>query len=57
MTGQLVRTLADEHAAAGTHTIGWDGTDSSGDRVARGVYFVRMAAGDFRASEKIVLLK
>jgi hypothetical protein len=57
VTGQLVRTLIDERASAGVHTIGWDGTDSSGDRVARGVYFVRMAAGSFKASEKIVLLK
>ncbi len=57
VTGQLVRTLCDEYASAGTHAIGWDGTDSSGGKVARGIYFVRMAAGDFRASEKIVLLK
>jgi hypothetical protein len=57
VTGQLVRTLVEGHSQAGTHSIGWDGTDSSGDRVARGVYFVRMAAGEFRASEKVVLLK
>jgi len=57
VTGQLVRTLVDEDISAGAHNVGWDGTDSSGDRVARGVYFVRMAAGEFRASEKIVLLK
>jgi hypothetical protein len=57
VTGQLVRTLYDDHAAAGAHSVAWDGTDSFGSEVARGVYFVRMSAGDFRASEKIVLLK
>ena len=57
VTGQLVRTLYDDHASAGSHSIGWDGTDSSGGQVARGVYFVRMSAGEFRASEKLVLLK
>ncbi len=57
VTGQLVRTLYDDHAAAGIHSLAWDGTDSSGRAVARGVYFVRMSAGDFRASEKLVLLR
>jgi hypothetical protein len=57
VTGQLVRTLHDAEAAAGVHRLEWDGSDSSGRRVARGVYFVRMETGDFRASEKVVLLK
>jgi hypothetical protein len=57
VTGQLVRTLYDDHAAAGTHSLKWDGMDAFGSNVARGVYFVRMAAGGFRASEKLVLLK
>ena len=57
VTGQLVRTVYDAQASAGTHRVEWDARDSSGNRVARGVYFVRMEAGDFRASEKLVLLK
>jgi hypothetical protein len=57
VTGQLVRSLLDAQASPGTHAIEWDGRDSFGSSVARGVYFVRMSAGDFRASEKIVLLR
>jgi flagellar hook assembly protein FlgD len=26
---------------AGEHTLEWDGTDDTGSKVARGVYFVR----------------
>lgn len=57
VTGQLVRSLYDAPASAGTHSMEWDGKDSFGRDVARGVYFVRMSAGDFRASEKLVLLR
>ena len=57
VTGQLVSRLYDSHASPGTHSVMWDGTDFSGSAVARGVYFVRMEAGDFRASEKLVFLK
>jgi hypothetical protein len=57
VNGQLVRTLFESTAPAGVGVIDWDGTDSGGERVARGVYFVRMEAGEFKASEKVVLLK
>ena len=57
VNGQLVRTVHDSQVAAGTHSVAWDGTDSNGARVARGVYFCRMNADEFSATEKVVLLK
>ncbi len=57
VNGQLVRTVQDGQVAAGTHSVAWDGTDSNGARVARGVYFCRMNADEFSATEKVVLLK
>jgi len=41
----------------GVHRVVWDGTTDSSDRAASGVYFVRMEAAGFSASEKLVLLK
>jgi len=38
----------------GFHTIQWRGETGSGAPLASGVYFVRMRAGDFTASKKIV---
>jgi len=55
LTGALVRTLVDEGQEAGARTVAWDGRDSRGERVARGVYLCRLEAGRYRASEKIVL--
>ncbi|MGD9141299.1 MAG: FlgD immunoglobulin-like domain containing protein [bacterium] len=57
VNGQLVRTLHDGQVDSGNHRFAWDGTDSNGARVARGVYFCRMNADEFSATEKVVLLK
>ncbi|MFN8586943.1 MAG: FlgD immunoglobulin-like domain containing protein [Candidatus Eisenbacteria bacterium] len=42
VTGRQIRTLADRSFAAGTHSLTWDGSDDSGNQVARGVYFARI---------------
>ncbi len=57
LAGRRVRTLVDMPLPAAEHEVVWNGTDDAGARVASGVYFVRMVAGDFTASEKLVLLK
>ncbi|MEA1997591.1 MAG: FlgD immunoglobulin-like domain containing protein, partial [Gemmatimonadota bacterium] len=55
--GRLVRTLVSESREAGAYSVFWDGTDEGGRRVASGLYFYRMRAGDFSKIRKMVLLK
>ncbi len=55
--GQKVRTLIDEVRGAGEHAIEWDATSYAGDRVASGIYFYRLTAGDYVVSKKMTLLK
>jgi hypothetical protein len=55
--GRLVRTVLSGQVEGGSHQVAWDGRDDAGSRVARGVYFCRMTAGEFSATEKVVLLK
>jgi hypothetical protein len=57
VTGRLVRRLADEDMAAGEHLRSWDGRGEAGVRAAGGVYFVRLEIGDFRQTERIVLMR
>ncbi|MEW6685101.1 MAG: FlgD immunoglobulin-like domain containing protein [Candidatus Edwardsbacteria bacterium] len=57
ITGQLVKTLVNKDRKMGRYEVRWDGTDESGKRVADGVYFYRLTAGDFTAIKKMVLLR
>jgi hypothetical protein len=41
VTGRKIRNLADRIFPAGEHSLQWNGTDDAGNKVARGVYFVR----------------
>jgi len=55
--GALVRRLADQTMSAGDHNIVWDGVDDAGRPATSGIYFVRMIAGRYTDTRKIVMLK
>jgi hypothetical protein len=55
--GAFVVRLAHGHHAAGGYEVRWSGLDAGGARVASGLYFCRLAAGDAVLTRKMVLLK
>lgn len=56
--GRTVRTLMDETAMAGSHTLFWDGRDDDGAVIASGVYFARLRVdGQVSQIRSMVLLK
>ena len=55
--GQRVRELLHAPREAGTHAISWDGANDAGQRVAAGVYIVRLNAGKFVAEKKMTLVR
>ena len=57
IAGRKVVTLVDDGLGAGRHLVEWTGRDADGQRVASGVYFYRMRAGEEEFSRKMVLLK
>ena len=57
VAGQRVRLLIDGRQASGSYAAVWDGRDDAGRRVGSGTYLVRLQAGAFEQSRKIVLLK
>jgi hypothetical protein len=57
LTGRVVRTLADGVMRPGRYSARWSGADDRGRSLANGVYFVRMMAGDYRSTEKVVFQK
>lgn len=57
VAGALVRSLVNSEKAAGRYTVTWDGQDEAGERVASGVYFYRLTAGEFSQTRKLTILK
>ena len=55
--GQKVKSLVSGELTAGEHTVMWDGQNASGATVSSGVYFYRIAAGDFTDTKKMMMLK
>lgn len=55
--GRRVRTLVDEKMDAGSHKVVWEGTNGVGEKVASGLYFYRLHAGDMNAVQKVTMLK
>jgi hypothetical protein len=55
--GVRVRSLVGGSLPAGRHEVSWNGRVESENRVASGVYFAQIIAGDYVSMRKIVLLK
>ena len=62
LQGRLVRQLDLGLQEAGyyvdkSRAVHWDGTNEDGESVASGVYFVKLDAGEFTASKRMVVVK
>ena len=60
--GRVVRRLNVGHQIAAAYerrskAIHWDGRNEVGDKVASGIYFYTLTAGDFSATRKMLILK
>ncbi len=53
--GRLVRSLVSKGQKAGSYFVTWEGRDQAGARVADGVYFARMQAGEHKTTTKVVI--
>jgi len=55
--GQKVATLVDEDLPAGSYEREWLGIGDSGAKVASGIYFYRLSAGEKVMTKKMMMLK
>ena len=56
MLGQRIATLEQAQREAGYHNLIWDGRGHAGTPIASGAYFVRMQAGSFSKTNKMVVV-
>ena len=62
LSGGLVRRIDVGHRIAAVYesrskAVHWDGRNGLGERVASGIYFYHLSAGDYSATRKMVILK
>jgi hypothetical protein len=55
--GQKVRTLISQSQTGGEKSIVWDGLDDRSATVTSGVYFLRLRAGKFHETKKMILMR
>ncbi|MEO0114641.1 MAG: T9SS type A sorting domain-containing protein, partial [candidate division WOR-3 bacterium] len=55
--GQAVKTLVNNNQKPHTYSITWDGSDDIGNKLANGIYFIRIETDDGKLDKKIVLLR
>ncbi len=57
ISGRLVKTIYSGTAEKGYHTVRWNGKNKYGKKVASGIYFYKLEAGNYIATKKIYLIR
>jgi len=55
--GQKVKNLINEDMSPGYHVSVWDGSDKNGNKVSAGVYIYKLEAGEYKAVQKMIMVK
>jgi len=54
--GQKVKILVDKRVAAGSHSVRWDGMNSSGEQIVSGIYYYKLETGKYFKTRKMLLV-
>jgi hypothetical protein len=57
VSGQLVKTLVNQHEQSGKHQVTWNSHDERGRQVASGIYFLKLQAGENTATRKLLIVR
>ncbi len=57
LQGQSVRTLVSTSLPAGSYTVDWDGRNDKGMQMSSGAYLLKIEAGSFIKTRKMMLMK
>jgi hypothetical protein len=57
LSGSIIRVLVRQNQAAGDYGVTWDGTNRSGAKVTRGLYFIRIVGPGMDEIRKVLVVR
>jgi len=57
LNGQMIRNLCDKQFTEGAHRVQWDGTDNARQKLARGIYFVKIQVDGSVYTSKLAIME
>jgi hypothetical protein len=54
--GTEIKTIVNHYQSAGTHTLIWDGTNQSGEKIKSGCYYYTIHSGNYTKTQKIIYI-
>ncbi|MGA2640589.1 MAG: FlgD immunoglobulin-like domain containing protein, partial [Spirochaetia bacterium] len=57
LSGSIIRVLLRQNQAAADYGVTWDGTNRSGAKVTRGLYFIRVIGPGFDETRKVLVVR
>jgi flagellar hook assembly protein FlgD len=57
LSGSIIRVLARGNRSAGDYGITWDGTNRSGAKVTRGLYFIKVIGPGIDEIRKVLVVR
>ena len=57
VAGRRVKLLVDDAVFDSVVNVKWDGTNSNGDPVPTGMYFISARVGDVTGSRKVLIIR
>lgn len=57
MDGKLIKTITNAEMQAGAHQFTWNAKDEKGNAISAGIYYLKLTAGSYAETKKIIVIK
>jgi flagellar hook assembly protein FlgD len=57
ITGELIKTLINEHKTPSYYSVRWNGQNEKGEIVPSGLYLYQIISGEYSSTKRMVIVK
>ena len=55
--GKEITTLLSEHRFPGSHSVEWDATSQTGEKIGNGIYYIRFITENYQETKKAIFIR